>query len=138
MSYAGDVAPDAAWRMLREDPRSVLIDVRTDAEWTYVGLPSLQDVGKEVLRISWQLFPSGQLNPNFVAEVRGKVADTERPLLFLCRSGGRSKAAAISMTAAGFKACYNVAEGFEGDRDGTGHRGTVGGWKARKLPWGQS
>ncbi|MSP52462.1 MAG: rhodanese-like domain-containing protein [Alphaproteobacteria bacterium] len=138
MSYAGDVTPDVAWQMLHDNPRAVLVDVRTDAEWAYVGLPDLGAIKRNVVRVSWQLFPSGQVNLRFVAEVTAKDIQPDQTILFLCRSGARSKAAAIAMTAAGFKSCFNVAEGFEGDRDGSGHRGKVGGWKARELPWGQS
>lgn len=138
MSYAGDVTPDVAWQMLHDNPRAVLVDVRTDAEWAYVGLPDLGAIKRNVVRVSWQLFPSGQVNLRFVAEVTAKDIQPDQTILFLCRSGARSKAAAIAMTAAGFKSCFNVAEGFEGDRDGSGHRGMVGGWKARELPWGQS
>lgn len=137
MAYAGDVTPDDAWRMLVEDPRAVLVDVRTDAEWAYVGNPDLAKLGKAVVRVSWQEFPAMEVNPNFVAELGSAGVEKDQTLLFICRSGARSKSAALVMTDAGFTACHNVAEGFEGDCDSDGHRGKVGGWRQRGLPWVQ-
>src|SRR3546814_5459105 len=89
------------------------------------------------LCISWQAYPTRGGNENFVAEVEAKGIGKDQPVLLLCRSGARSRAAALALTAAGFGPCYNVAEGFEGDRDSEMHRGSVGGWKAAGLPWAQ-
>jgi rhodanese-related sulfurtransferase len=135
--YAGDITPTEAWEILNARPEAVLIDVRTPAEWTYVGLPDLSAVGKEPLLVPWVLFPNMTINPDFGAEVESAVADHDAPLLFLCRSGARSRAAAIAMTAHGYRSCYNVASGFEGDPDPQRHRGTVSGWKVEDLPWVQ-
>jgi rhodanese-related sulfurtransferase len=135
--YAGDIKPKEAWDILQKDPNACLIDVRTDAEWRYVGLPKLDKVGKATHCVSWQVFPDNRLNGTFVEQVKGAGIRPDQPLLLLCRSGQRSKHAAIALTAAGYRCCYNVAEGFEGDRDSTGHRGTVGGWKVAGLPWEQ-
>ena len=123
--------------MLAKNPKAVLVDVRTDAEFSYVGNPDLSGLGKQALRVYWKVFPTMDLNANFVAEVEKSGVAKDAPLLFLCRSGVRSRDAAIAMTAAGFKECYNVASGFEGDKDATGHRGTVNGWKVAGLPWAQ-
>ncbi|GAB4147092.1 MAG: rhodanese-like domain-containing protein [Sphingomonadales bacterium] len=133
--YAGDIGPLEAWRILEADSHSVLIDVRTDAEWSFVGVPDLSPVGRQPLLLSWQVFPSMARNPEFEAALAGAAPDPARPMLFLCRSGARSAAAAAAMTAAGYSHCYNIAGGFEGDRDATGHRGTVNGWKVDGLPW---
>jgi rhodanese-related sulfurtransferase len=139
--YAGDIDVKEAWDKLIADPKAQLIDVRTAAEWTYVGLPDLAPLGREVHAIEWQSFPSGQINPDFAritAEQMKLVgADTNTPVLFLCRSGARSKAAAVAMTRAGFRHAYNIAGGFEGNLDADGHRGNVNGWKAAGLPWRQ-
>jgi len=133
--YAGDVGPEAAWEMLSRDPRAVLIDVRTDAEWAYVGLPDLRALDKGPLLISWKLFPDMAVNARFTDQVAAADVGHGDPVLLLCRSGQRSAAAAAALTAAGFARCYNVAEGFEGDKDAEGHRSRLGGWKARGLPW---
>ena len=138
MTYAGDVTPDHAWRILNEDPRAVLIDVRTDAEWAYVGSPDLGQLGRPVVRVSWQEFPGMEINPSFVEQMIATGVEKDQTLLFICRSGARSQSAAVTMTEAGFGPCHNVAEGFEGDRDNAGHRGGVGGWKQRGLPWVQN
>jgi len=135
--YAGDVLPKQAWDMLANNPEAVLMDVRTDAEFAYVGNPDLSGLGKQVLRVYWKVFPTMGVNPNFVAEVEKSGVNRDAPLLFLCRSGVRSRDAAIAMTTAGFKQCYNIANGFEGDKDATGHRGRVNGWKVAGLPWVQ-
>ena len=133
--YAGDVSPKDAWRMLSEDRSAVLVDVRTTAEWSYVGLPDLSGIGKRPVLVEWQVFPAMQVNADFVAQLAAQGVSGAAPVLFLCRSGVRSKAAAQALTQAGGKACYNVSDGFEGPLDGDGHRGTVAGWKRSGLPW---
>ena len=136
--YAGDVAPKTAWKILSENKDAVLIDVRTRAEWNYVGLPDLETLAKKPALLEWQAFPSMQPNPEFVAALSGALTDKETPLLFLCRSGVRSAAAAKAMTAAGYSTCLNVADGFEGPLDAQAKRGASGGWKAAGLPWRQT
>jgi rhodanese-related sulfurtransferase len=136
--YGGDVTPSTAWKILQENRDAVLVDVRTRAEWNYVGLPELEAMGKRPALLEWQIFPSMQLNAEFVATLSGAIADKATPLLFLCRSGVRSAAAAKAMTAAGYSTCLNVVEGFEGPLDAQGKRGTAGGWKAAGLPWRQT
>ena len=136
--YAGDVTPATAWKILSENNDAVLIDVRTRAEWNYVGLPELAPIGKKPALLEWQVFPGMQQNPEFMSALGNAVANKDTPLLFLCRSGARSAAAAKAMSAAGYSACFNVAEGFEGPLDAEGKRGTAAGWKATGLPWRQS
>jgi rhodanese-related sulfurtransferase len=136
--YAGDVAPVTAWKILNEYKNAVLIDVRTRAEWNYVGLPDLDTLGKKPALIEWQDFPGMQPNPQFVSALSGALRDKDAPLLFICRSGARSAAAAKAMTAAGYSRCLNVADGFEGPLDAQARRGTAGGWKAAGLPWRQT
>lgn len=135
--YAGDVSPREAWAELQANPDAVLVDVRTRPEWGFVGVPDLSALGKEVALISWQVYPDMARNANFVAEVAALGLKPEAPVFFLCRSGARSRSAAIAMTANGFSACYNVAFGFEGDPDDARHRGRLNGWKASDLPWVQ-
>lgn len=137
MSYAGDITPSEAWKMLSQDKAVRLVDVRTRPEWSFVGVPDLSGLGKQTLFLSWQDYPAMQINPAFVAELARTIPDRAAPLLFLCRSGARSKAAAMALTAAGYARCYNVSEGFEGNLDGERHRGRIGGWKAAGLPWVQ-
>lgn len=134
-SYAGDISPQQAWDVLAGEPNAVLVDVRTPAEWNYVGVPDLGQLGKKPLFLPWLFFPSMEVNPQFVQNLETVHLSQEAPLLFLCRSGVRSKAAAIAMTARGYTRCYNIAGGFEGDADGAHHRGAVNGWKVGGLPW---
>lgn len=139
---AENVSVEAAWRRLSERSDTVLIDVRTRAEWSYVGLPDLTSLGKETVLVEWQSFPDNRPNQAFVAELSERLAalgasrDTE--LYFICRSGARSQSAAQAMLKAGFTRCFNVAEGFEGPLDEVRHRGARGGWKSKGLPWVQS
>jgi rhodanese-related sulfurtransferase len=141
-NYGADVTPEEAWRDLASQSGAALVDVRTAAEWNFVGLPDLSSLGIPLLRVEWQSFPNGTVNASFVEaldeSLRAIGSDEASPIFFICRSGGRSAAAAAAMTAAGYSRCYNVAGGFEGRRDEQGHRGTVEGWKAAKLPWTQS
>ena len=137
MSYAGDVDPTDAYAALRADTDAVLVDVRTSAEWTYVGLPDLSQIGKLVVPIEWQRFPGGGLNASFVEQLREAGVGEGVPIYFLCRSGVRSAAAAEAATAAGLGPAYNVSDGFEGPLSHDGHR-NVTGWKASGLPWRQA
>lgn len=138
------VDPAEAYQILESDPASALVDVRTRAEWSFVGVPDLSAVGRPFWPVEWASFPTMARNERFLAELSermgGGIPDR---ILFICRSGARSMAAAQTVAAAlterGVSArCTNVAEGFEGDLDGEGHRGRVGGWKARGLPWRQN
>lgn len=140
VDYAGDISAQEAWRVLSENPKAVLVDVRTRAEWSFVGLVDLSHLGKEPLLAEWQSFPTMSVNQDFAADVAktlGDDASRDAPILFLCRSGARSRAAAIAMTKQGFVHSYNIAGGFEGDLDEARHRGARNGWKAAGLPWAQ-
>ena len=132
-----NISPKQAWDALLTDPEAQLVDVRTDAEWQYVGLPDLRPAGKQAVLVQWQYFPTGNVNAGFVDELRDAGLRPGHRVLFLCRSGVRSMAAAQAAEAAGFSACQNVAHGFEGHPDAHGHRGSVSGWKADGLPWRQ-
>lgn len=136
MSYAGDVTPRRAWDLLVEDPSAVLVDCRTEAEWTYVGFPDLAALGRRLVMVQWQSFPTGGLNSRFVADLREQGVGNDSPVVFLCRSGHRSIGAAQAATAAGIAEAYNVLDGFEGPVDAAGHRGGSG-WRAEGLPWRQ-
>jgi rhodanese-related sulfurtransferase len=132
-----NVSATEAWEALRNDPDAQLVDVRTDAEWTFVGLPDLSEAGKEPLLIPWQAYPGMEINAAFAESLRGVGLQAHQRLYFLCRSGARSMAAARLAERAGFPRSFNVADGFEGPPDEAGHRGTVAGWKAEGLPWRQ-
>lgn len=136
--YAGDVTPATAWKILSENKDAVLIDCRTRAEWSYVGLPDLASIGMKPALLEWQVFPSMQQNPEFVTTLGSAIADKDATLIFLCRSGVRSVAAAKAVSAAGFSTCINVFGGFEGPLDAQGQRGSTEGWKAAGLPWRQT
>lgn len=135
--YAGDITAQQAWDLLAADDDAVLVDVRTDAEWTYVGVPDLTELNRDVVLDEW-VHQGGVPNPAFVDALREAVGDgpADRPLIFLCRSGQRSIGAARAATAAGLGTSYNILEGFEGGI-ADGHRGQAG-WKATGLPWKQS
>lgn len=136
MSYAGDVSPQQTWESLASDPEAVLVDVRTDAELTFVGRPDLSSLGKQQLAIQWTGYPGGERNANFLRDLEGQGVTRETPVYFLCRSGVRSVAAATEATAAGWRAAYSIIDGFEGGFDDEGRR-SVAGWKVAGLPWRQ-
>lgn len=129
MSYAGDLAPTAAWERIAAG--AVLVDVRTEGEWAHIGVPDVSTLDGEPVFIQWNL-GNGTNNPQFLAELQAAVP-TNKPLMMLCRSGARSIAAAEAATAAGYTA-YNVLEGFEGVPDRYGDR-VVNGWRNSQLPW---
>lgn len=131
LPYGGALTPAEASEVWRHAPGAQLVDVRTRAEWDYVGrIPGAVEI--ELLT-----YPGNRPNADFLSELQKKV-DPSAPVLFICRSGGRSHNAAMLALQAGYGAAYNVLEGFEGDRDAQGHRNTVGGWRAAGLPWTQS
>jgi len=139
--YKADIGPDEVWKRLLDGADGVLIDVRSRAEWTFVGAPDLSSIGKQVVFVAWQDFPAMQVDADFARSLDAVIADQgvnrDADLFFLCRSGGRSAAAAAVMTAAGYANCFNVAGGFEGVHDEMGQRGKINGWKAAGLPWRQ-
>ena len=129
LPYAGALTPGEAYTLMQAGAK--LVDVRTQAELYWVGrVPG-------GLAVEWNSFPEGALNPDFVGEV-GQVAAKDEPLMFFCRSGARSHSAAILATKAGYTECYNVLEGFEGDKDARGQRNLINGWRKAGLPWTQS
>ena len=126
--YKGELTPREAYEVLQLAPGAKLVDVRTRAEWDWVGrVPG-------AVEIEWNQYPGGVRNPNFVAELKRQV-DPQATVVFLCRSGVRSIGAATAATEAGYGDCYNILEGFEGDKDANGHRGNIGGWRQAGLPW---
>jgi rhodanese-related sulfurtransferase len=130
------------WARLGSDPASVLIDVRTAAEWAFVGVPELSGLGKTPIFVEWQTYPGGRPNPEFGSQLSAALderkATKSDELFFLCRSGARSLSAAELMANKGYQRCRNVAEGFEGPLDEKRHRGRTSGWKSAGLPWVQA
>ena len=131
LPYGGALLPQEAYELMQKAPGAKLVDVRTQAEWNYVGrIPNS-------VQIEWQTYPASQPNPNFLNELLAQ-ADKQAVVMFLCRSGARSHAAAAVAAQAGYSHSYNVLQGFEGDKDANGHRNSVGGWRVAGLPWVQS
>jgi rhodanese-related sulfurtransferase len=137
VSYAGDITPQEAWKLLNEHPDAVLVDCRTEAEWRWVGVADISSLGRETVYVEWN-GSNGEHNDAFVDDlVSSGVTPGDRPVVFLCRSGNRSIGAAEAATAAGIAPSYNVLDGFEGNLDAEKHRGSTG-WRAVGLPWTQS
>ena len=129
LPYAGALLPSEAAQLMREGAK--LVDVRTKPELQYVGsVPG-------AAAVEWQTWPGSKPNPDFLAQLEA-VTKKDEPVMFLCRSGVRSHGAAEAAMRAGWKETYNILEGFEGDKDASGHRNTVGGWRKAGLPWVQS
>jgi rhodanese-related sulfurtransferase len=137
-----EVPARVAWERLGADPKAVLIDVRTRAEWAFVGTPDLSSLAKQPVLVEWLTFPDSRLNPEFVSDLSRALAaagaDQNSDLFFICRSGARSLEAARTMMEAGFPKCHNVEAGFEGPLDPAKQRGRRSGWKVEGLPWVQS
>ena len=130
LPYEGELLPAEAHELLQRVAAAKLVDVRTRAEWDYVGrIPG-------AVEIEWQSYPEGKLNPYFVEQLRGQV-DPESLVIFICRSGARSHHAASAAAASGYTQSYNVLEGFEGKKDANGHRSSIDGWRFAGLPWSQ-
>jgi rhodanese-related sulfurtransferase len=132
-----NVPPGKTWEALKADPQAQLVDVRTDVEWNFVGVPDLAPAGKQAVLLPWQTYPTMQRNSAFEEQLTKAGFTPDHHIYFICRSGARSMAAAEAAQAAGFTHVYNVADGFEGPVDSDGHRGNAAGWKAEGLPWRQ-
>lgn len=132
LPYAGAVTPAEAFALLKADPRILLLDVRTQAERDWVGKVDLPDT--QHFSVQWTLYPGGAKNPEFLQQL-AQYAQPDDVLLLLCRSGVRSRYAAEAATAQGYLNCFDILEGFEGDRDSAGHRKAIGGWCRAGLPW---
>jgi rhodanese-related sulfurtransferase len=137
MTYAGDIEPRDAYERLRVDVDAVLVDVRTEPEWTYVGTPDLAEIGQTVVGVTWTSGTEANQTSLFLAALRSAGVTEGQTVLFICRSGARSRLAAIVATAANYPNAYNVTHGFEGPHNDDGHRGSTSGWKADRLPWRQ-
>ncbi|MBS0337400.1 MAG: rhodanese-like domain-containing protein [Proteobacteria bacterium] len=129
LPYSGALLPQEAHTLMQAGAK--LVDVRTKAELQWVG----QVPG--AIAVEWNSWPGGTPNPDFVPQLEAHLGK-EVPVMFLCRSGGRSHNAAIAAAQAGFREVYNVLQGFEGDKGPDGHRNTLGGWRLAGLPWVQS
>ena len=137
LDYAGDLSPNEAWNIIKENSDCFLVDCRTSAEWSLVGVPDLDSLGKKVLFVEWQTFPTMEKNPRFLQEISETILEKKSKIIFLCRSGARSRSAAEFLTSQGYESCFNCSEGFEGSHDNFGRRSNVNGWKFHNLPWKQ-
>ena len=137
------ISPKEALELLKNDKNSVLIDVRTFEEIHFVGFVDPESFDSRMVLLPWQIFPDMQINPEFAEglddAMKNFFADKaqEAKIIFICRTGGRSNAAANHAINLGYKNCFNLSSGFEGDLDKDSHRGQINGWKADTLPWRQ-
>jgi rhodanese-related sulfurtransferase len=132
LPYSGAVTPQEAYELLQNNPKVKLVDVRTDAERDWVGRVAIPEA--QHAAVQWNLYPGGTPNPEFLSQLQ-QAADKDNILLFLCRSGVRSRHAAKLATENGYANSFDILEGFEGDKDAQGHRKTVAGWCKAGLPW---
>ncbi|MBC3908746.1 rhodanese-like domain-containing protein [Undibacterium umbellatum] len=133
LPYAGAVTPQEAYALLQNDSKILLVDVRTNAERDWVGRVNISEA--QHLAVQWSLYPGGTPNPDFLAQLQASVPDKTNVILFLCRSGVRSRHGAKLATENGYANCFDILQGFEGDKDEQGHRKTTGGWCHQGLPW---
>jgi rhodanese-related sulfurtransferase len=133
LPYTGAITPEEAWALLQADQNILLVDVRTNAERDWVGRAHIPET--QHCAVQWSMYPGGTPNPNFMAELATAVPNKGTTILFLCRSGVRSRHGAKLATEHGYTQCYDILQGFEGDKDVHGHRKTIGGWCSADLPW---
>jgi rhodanese-related sulfurtransferase len=138
------ISPQDAFEALKNDQNSVLIDVRTFEEFNFVGFVNPAAFGDRMVLLPWQLYPEMSENSDFAHSLEESInhllpncAKEKVQIFFLCRTGGRSNAAAAYATNLGYKNSHNITAGFEGELNEGNHRGTVNGWKASHLPWRQ-
>lgn len=138
-STVKSISPKESYQLLQDDPRALLIDVRSNMEFLFIGHPT------GAISIPWIDEPDWTINKNFAADLRKLILgglDHSKgghnvPIVLICRSGKRSMEAGKLLLTEGFHDVYNVADGFEGELDETHHRSTLGGWRFDNLPWEQ-
>ena len=134
-----DLTPQQAWQLMQDDPRTILVDIRSSMEFLFVGHPA------GAVHVPWIDEPDWIVNPDFVTEIRklllgGVVCDQSEgcaPVILICRSGKRSLDAGKALLEAGVQNIYHVDEGFEGELDDHHQRSSLGGWRFHGLPWEQ-
>ena len=136
-NYAGDLSPQNTWDEVKNNDNCFLVDCRSSAEWSLIGVPNLDSIGKKVVFVEWQIYPTMEKNSKFLQEISESGIEKDSKIIFLCRSGARSRSAAEFLTSHGYKECYNCMEGFEGSHNEFGQRGKQNGWKFADLPWNQ-
>ncbi|WMW79786.1 rhodanese-like domain-containing protein [Undibacterium cyanobacteriorum] len=133
LPYSGAVTPEEAYALLEQDSNVMLVDVRTNAERDWVGRVQIPEAQHKA--VQWSTYPGGVANPHFLQELAAAVPNKDSIIVFLCRSGVRSKHAAKLACENGYQNCFDILQGFEGDKDHHGHRKTIGGWCSAALPW---
>ena len=132
-NYAGDLSPQNTWDEVKNDDNCFLVDCRSSAEWSLTGVPNLDSIGKKVVFVEWQIYPTMEKNSKFLQEISESGINKDSKIIFLCRSGARSRSAAEFLTSHGYKECYNCMEGFEGSHNEFGQRGKQNGTNIRKT-----
>ena len=133
-----NLASYEAWRKLKESSGSYLIDTRTKEEIVFIGYPNLEKLDSHYLAIELAFYPNMKINDRFIDVLNNTIENKENEIFFICRSGARSAMAAELAVNAGYKNCYNVVDGFEGELDSYSQRNNIAGWKFNKLPWKQN
>ena len=131
------ISSKQCFERLSKESSSYLVDVRTQPEWLFVGLPDLQSLQKKTICVSWHIYPNMKINLNFESEILESGINKRDTIFLICRSGHRSCDAAEFLASRGFTNCFNVIDGFEGENDPNHQRSTINGWKYYKLPWKQ-
>ncbi len=131
------ISSKQCFERLSKESSSYLVDVRTEPEWLFVGLPDLQSLNKQTICVSWHMYPEMEINENFKSEILESGINKQDTIFLICRSGNRSCDAAEFLASHGFTNCFNVIDGFEGENNPNHQRSTINGWKYYKLPWKQ-
>ena len=137
MSYKRNLLPKMAVEKLQDNPQALFVDVRSKAEYKYVGFP------ENSILIPWIDDPDWESNPeafsdSVMQELDGRENLLNTEIILICRSGFRSNEALKCLENKGFTQVSHVASGFEGDLDENDHRGNLNGWRHDGMPWSQS
>ena len=112
---------------IKENSNVVLLDVRTENEWTTLGKPNAEDLNSKTyfVTVSHDLSNWQVPDPNFVENVKKNISK-DKTILVMCAAGGRSMIAANLLEAEGYSA-LNISDGYSGN-------GQDPGWKNLGLP----
>ena len=110
---------------IKKNPKSILLDVRTNEEWNADGKPDGKPIGLQTYFLTIQ-FADGHINENFLDEFKKLDIKEGSEILTMCMGGIRSQVAAELLTKANYS-CSNISDGFLGNSENKG-------WKKSGLP----
>ena len=111
---------------VKNNPKCILLDVRTEEEWNVDGKPDGEKVALKTHFLTIQ-FVDKTFNQNFIDDFKKLNIKKDHEILSICMGGLRSQVATELLTKEGYN-CINISDGFLGNSENMG-------WKKSGLPY---